>query len=124
MTRHLLYQETTDELESTSTRLQETSHTLDCTKAVLHKTATERDEQQHLVEKHVETELQLSQQAKKLLTVSDATTTDLKLLHEKLDRTRKVERTNEDVKEEFLGSFRQSIQNLLESLQDFRFAYL
>jgi len=113
-------QETTEELESTNTRLQETAHTLNCTKAVLHKTATERDEQSHLVEKHVDTELKLSQQAKKLLTVSDQASTDLKLLHEKLDRTKKVEKTNEQVKEEFLETFSGSISELLEGLNTFR----
>ena len=62
-------QETVEELESTSTRLRETEHTLSCTKTVLHRAATEREEQKHLVEKHVETELKLAQQAKKLLTI-------------------------------------------------------
>jgi hypothetical protein len=56
-----------EELESTSTRLRETEHTLNCTKTVLQRAATEREEQRHLVEKHVETELKLAQQAKKLL---------------------------------------------------------
>ena len=36
---------------------------------MLHRAATEREEQKHLVEKHVETELKLAQQAKKLLTI-------------------------------------------------------
>ena len=35
-------QETVEELESTSTRLRETEHTLSCTKTVLHRAATER----------------------------------------------------------------------------------
>jgi ribosomal protein S18 len=56
-----------EELESTNTRLRETEHTLNCTKTVLQRAATEREEQRHLVEKHVETELKLAQQAKKLL---------------------------------------------------------
>ena len=113
-------QETTSELESTSSRLQDTERTLHCTKAVLHQTAAEREEQKHLVEKHLETELKLSQQAKKLLAVSDDSTTDLKLLHEKLDRTRKVEKTNEAVKQDFLETFSSSISEMLERLAGFR----
>ena len=46
--------------------------------------------------------------------------TDLKLLHEKLDRTKKVEKTNEQVKEEFLETFSGSISELLEGLNTFR----
>ena len=58
-----------EELESTNTQLQETEHTLNCTKNFLERAAAEREEQRHLVDKHVETELKLAQQAKKLLTV-------------------------------------------------------
>ncbi len=65
----LVDQETVEELESTSSRLRETEHTLTCTKTVLQRAAAEREEQRHLVQKHVETELKLAQQAKKLLTV-------------------------------------------------------
>ena len=68
----------------------------------------------------METELKLSQQAKKLLTVSDVTTGDLKLLHEKLDRTKKVEMTNEEVKDEFLLNFTVSISEMLDSLATFQ----
>lgn len=100
--------------------LKDTEHTLNCTKAVLHKTANEREEQKHLVEKHVETELKLSQQAKKLLTVSDQTSGDLKLLHDKLDRTKKVEKTNEEVKDEFLQKFTGSISEMLNNLETFQ----
>ena len=45
--------------------------------------------QSHLVEKHVETELKLSGQASKLLTVSDQSAADLKLLHEKVQQQMK-----------------------------------
>jgi len=69
MTPHSVPQETVKELESTNTLLRETEHMLSCSKTVLQKAAAERDEQRHLVEKHVETELKLAQQAKKLLSV-------------------------------------------------------
>jgi hypothetical protein len=64
-----------EELETTSSRLRETEQTLQCTKTVLQRAASEREEQRHLVEKHVETELKLAQQAKKLLTVRWGLTT-------------------------------------------------
>jgi len=64
-------QEKNEELESINTKLTEVEHSLTCTRTVLHKTATEREEQKHLVEKHVETEVKLSGQAKKLLDVSE-----------------------------------------------------
>ena len=79
--------------------LQETQHTLTCTQAVLHKTAAEREKH---VDKHVETELKLSQQAKKLLAVSDVSTADLKLLHDKVERTQAVDATNKEVKEVYM----------------------
>jgi len=113
-------QQTNSELESTSTRLKETEHTLNCTNVVLHKTATEREENKHLVDKHVETELRLSQQAKKLLAVSDEASADLKLLHEKLDRGRTVEQSNEEAKDQFLTTFNASIAEMLVRLNEFR----
>ncbi len=57
----------------------------------------EKAETEHLVDKHVETELKLSQQAKKLLATSDVVSKDLNLLHDKVDRGRKVQETNEQV---------------------------
>jgi len=112
--------ETTEELDSTNTRLKETSHTLNCTKAVLSKTAAEREEQAHLVEKHVETELKLSGQASKLLTVSDQSAADLKLLHEKVERVKGVEDRNETVKEEFSTNFTHSVSDLLQRIVGFQ----
>ena len=92
---------------------QETQHTFTCTQAVLHKTAAEREEQKHLVDKHVETELKLSQQAKKLLAVSDVSTADLKLLRDKLGRTQAVDATNEEVKEGYMTAF--NVQSSMSS---------
>merc|ERR1719369_889547 len=87
------------ELEATSTKLSETEHNLSCTRTVLHKTAVEREEQKHLVEKHQETEVKLKDQAKKLLEVAEVTTKEGKLLHDKLDRLKGIENCNKEAKE-------------------------
>jgi kinesin family protein 11 len=60
------------ELEATNAKLSDTEHTLECTQVVQKKkNATEREEQKHLVEKHVETEDALKDQAKMLLETSE-----------------------------------------------------
>lgn len=70
-----LFTVTKEELEATSTQLaaittqlQETKDTLTSTKRHLRVTVRDRDEQRHLVSKHVETEAKLGQQARKVCT--------------------------------------------------------
>jgi len=105
-----------EELESTNVKLAETEHTLACTKTVLQKTATERDENKHLVDKHMETETKLGQQARKLLSVSDQATKDLTLVHDKLDRKKEVESTNEAVSQTFQEKFVEDTDTLLDEI--------
>lgn len=113
-------QETTEKLESTSAKLEETEHSLVCTKSVLSQTMQEKAETEHLVDKHVETELKLSQQAKKLLATSDVVSKDLNLLHDKVDRGRKVQETNEQVKNEFLAEVSGHVEIMNQESEDFR----
>eukprot|EP00088_Acartia_fossae_P034134 TRINITY_DN3500_c0_g1_i10.p1 TRINITY_DN3500_c0_g1~~TRINITY_DN3500_c0_g1_i10.p1 ORF type:complete len:728 (-),score=254.95 TRINITY_DN3500_c0_g1_i10:261-2444(-) len=113
-------QETTSKLESTSAKLEQTEHNLECTKSVLSKTVQEKEETKHLVEKHVETELKLSQQAKKLLATSDEVSSDLSLLHDKVDRGRKVEQSNEDAKSHFLAELSGHVELMTAESQQFR----
>ena len=47
-----------------------------------------RDEQSHLVEKHVETENKVKKQGRTLVSVADESISDLSKLHAKLDRRR------------------------------------
>ena len=83
-----LFKETKHKLEETTEERDKTQRALDCTRTVLHKTESDKQEQIHLVKKHVETECKLSQQAQLLLTVSDQATKDLHKVHDKLDRQR------------------------------------
>ena len=76
------------QLSLKETTLEETERKLDCVRTVLHKTESERQEQEFLVSKHVDTECKLRQQAELLLAVSDEATKDRDKLHDKLDRKR------------------------------------
>jgi len=108
-----------EELESTNVKLSETEHTLSCTKTVLQKTATERDENKHLVDKHMETETKLGQQARKLLAVSDLATKDLSLVHDKLERKKAVESANEAVSQTFEEKFLADTDTILEEIASY-----
>ena len=105
------------ELEATNAKLSDTEHTLECTQVVLTKTATEREEQKHLVEKHVETEGALEDQAKMLLETSEVSSKDLKLVHDKLDRP--VEEINAEAKGEFKDTFQNSIEEIVQNMETY-----
>merc|ERR1711981_1418238 len=73
-----LFKETKVKLEETTEERDKNQRALDCTRTVLHKTETEKQEQIHLVKKHIDAECKLNQQAQLLLEVSDEATKDLK----------------------------------------------
>ena len=108
----------TEELEATTEKLAETEHSLECTRTVLHKTAVEKEEQKHLVEKHQETEVKLGGQAKKLLEVAEVTTKEGALLHDKLDRIKGVEEKNKEAKLDFKEVFSANIDELVEVMEN------
>ena len=58
------------------------------TEALLEMTEREKEEQCHLVEKHVSTEKQLLSQAQKLLDVADSATVDVNKLQDKISYKR------------------------------------
>ena len=60
-------------LASAREQLVEREHILQVTRVVLAQTIQEKDLQHHLVQNHVETEVKLGQQARKLLVVCDDT---------------------------------------------------
>merc|ERR1719204_305842 len=64
-----MFEDTKALLESTAEERDNTKRALDCTRTVLHKTESDKQEQMFLVKKHVETECKLSQQAQLLLEV-------------------------------------------------------
>jgi len=108
----------TEELEATTEKLAETEHSLECTRTVLHKTAVEKEEQKHLVEKHQETEVKLGGQAKKLLEVAEVTTKEGAFLHDKLDRIKGVEQKNKEAKLDFKEVFSANIDELVEVMEN------
>ena len=77
-------------MEETTEERDKNQRALDCTRTVLHKTESEKQEQIHLVKKHIETECKLNQQAQLLLEVSDEASKDLKRVHDKVERQRYV----------------------------------
>ena len=104
------------ELEATSAKLADTEQNLECTKVVLEKTATEKEEQEFLVKEHVKTETLLKEQANLLLETSEASSNDLKLVHDKLERLKVVENANTQARGEFKASFASSVDELTSNM--------
>ncbi|XP_014205799.1 kinesin-like protein Klp61F isoform X2 [Copidosoma floridanum] len=104
------------QFEQTNNALHQTKNSLINTKNELEKTAYDRDVQKHLVEKHVDTEKVLLNQAKTLLTVAEIATNDTQQLHDKISRKQKVETENETVSEQFRNEMLKRFQNVEENL--------
>jgi len=96
-----MFEDTKALLEETEEERDKAQRALDCTRTVLHKTESDKQEQIYLVKKHVETECKLSQQAQLLLTVSDQASQDLEAVHNKIDRQRAVDESNHVTTETF-----------------------
>lgn len=77
-----------NKLHNTEELLETTAHALTSTATRLQMTEREKEEQSHLVEKHVSSEKQLLSQAHMLLTVADAATHDVNKLHDKISHKR------------------------------------
>ena len=107
------------ELNSANEKLQETDETLEATKVDLKKTTSEKEEQTYLVERHVETESKLTEQAKRLLETVDMSSKDLKHIHDKLDRLKKVDSVNTQSKEEFSSTFNLACQDIMDNLDNY-----
>ncbi|XP_072174038.1 kinesin-like protein KIF11 [Diadema setosum] len=113
-------EERTEELEVTTKNLEETTDTLHKTEKDLEVTTQDRDEQCHLVSKHVTSEVQLMNQAKELLSTADSSVADVGGLHAKLDRKRSVESHNVSVKDVFRQDFQSHTQGIKKALQQFQ----
>ena len=121
-----LFEEVSSELEekeadlnSANGQLRETEETLDATKVVLRKTAQEKEEQTHLVEKHVETESKLKDQAKRLMETADMSSRDLKHIHDKMDRLKKLDAANFQSKETFSENFEVAVKDIVDNLETY-----
>jgi len=104
------------DLNAANSQLQETEETLEATKVVLRKTAQEKEEHTHLVEKHVETESKLKDQAKRLMETADMSSKDLKHIHDKMDRLKKLDAANSQSKETFSENFEVAIKDIVDNL--------
>lgn len=101
-------------LEETTRHLHLTKADLEETRTALQKTATERDEQRHLVEVHSATEASLSRTASNLVAVAKTTTVDIDLLHNKLRKKSEIECTNKTS----LLAFGNQLQDCLATVAD------
>eukprot|EP00090_Calanus_glacialis_P016225 TRINITY_DN25444_c0_g1_i1.p1 TRINITY_DN25444_c0_g1~~TRINITY_DN25444_c0_g1_i1.p1 ORF type:complete len:1065 (-),score=410.75 TRINITY_DN25444_c0_g1_i1:108-3302(-) len=82
----------------------------------LKKTAREKEEQQHLVSKHMQTEGKLGQQARKLVIVNDEFEQDLEKLHNKLSKVKDIEGDNKDTKSDFTSSLEVMVGQMCEKV--------
>lgn len=78
------------------------------------KTVRDKEEQVHLVSKHVETEHKLGMQAKKLQVECDADD-DLDMLYKKLDTVKAIDTDNVAAKDLFQTNLTQLLQSLLKA---------
>nr|CAD7592103.1 unnamed protein product [Timema genevievae] len=114
--KELICQQLNMRLERRTQRLQETHQTLCVTKR-------ERDETAHLLERHMQTEEVLGDQARTLLSVADESSKDTYRLHDKLSRKRSVESENEDIIVNFHRNMNHDLSLLEGSLQQFTEVY-
>lgn len=75
-------------MHQTKEELETTIHALQSTTTRLQMTEREKEEQCHLVEKHVSTEKQLLSQAQMLLNIADTATVDVNKLQDKISHKR------------------------------------
>ncbi|XP_076102450.1 kinesin-like protein KIF11 [Mytilus galloprovincialis] len=112
-------EETSQQLTITTENLVATTETLQETKVTLCETKQDRDEQQHLVGKHVEAEENLFNEAKQLLDTVESTSSDVYGLHDKIDRKKKVEQHNEETQVSFQNRFQTEVSSMQDKLTEF-----
>lgn len=92
---------------------------LQTTKRQVAITEQQRNEQKHLVDKHLETENKLYKQAKTLLNVADVATTDTYRLHEKIQRKTQVEEVNQNIGEQFKHEIANKFNNIQHDIGNY-----
>ncbi|KAG7202940.1 hypothetical protein KM043_010081 [Ampulex compressa] len=107
----------THELNKTKSKLNTVESALKSTSNRLEMTKFERDEQKHLVEKHVSTEQALLSQAQVVLNVADTATVDTHKLHDKIMRKTQVEQKNETLVDQFRSDITQRFLDIENNLQ-------
>ncbi|EZA46701.1 Bipolar kinesin, partial [Ooceraea biroi] len=109
--------EQTTHLHKTKEELESTTHALVSTNALLKMTEREKEEQCHLVEKHVSTEEELLSQAQTLLNIADTTASDVHKLHDKILRKRQLEQENEHLSHHFRSNVARQFQDMENSVK-------
>ncbi|XP_018317683.1 kinesin-like protein Klp61F [Mycetomoellerius zeteki] len=102
----------TNYLHKTEEQLECTTHILKSTEALLQMTEREKEEQCHIVEKHVSAEKQLLSQAQTLLDVADAATIDVNKLQDKIYYKRQLEQENEHISHQFRSNISKQFQDM------------
>ncbi|XP_072756938.1 kinesin-like protein Klp61F isoform X1 [Anoplolepis gracilipes] len=106
------HEEQTNRLHETKEQLETTTYALKSAAARLEMTEREKEEQRHLVEKHVSTEKQLSAQAQILLNIADTVTTDINKLQDKISYKRQLEQENEHLGHQFRYNMAKQFQDM------------
>jgi len=117
------WKETKEDLIVANQDLVESRTKVEKLQHLLLNTELERDQKQHLVESHVETEKALTNQASILLRTTEETTSDLDKLYKKLDRKKHVEEANLESGRRFREDLKDQFNTLCSKLDDFRVDY-
>ena len=101
-----------EELEAKETKLSKVND-------MLKETVRAKEEQEHLVSKHVETEVKLKIQGKKLLAGCDEIGQDLEKLHNKLDNVKEINTGNDEAKDSFMLNIEKTVEDLSKRIEEF-----
>jgi len=104
------------EIQKTSEKLESKELKLGKVRETLKKAVREKEEQQHLVTKHMETEGKLGQQARKLVVVNDELDEDLEKLHTKLSTVKDIEVENYSVKFSFMDKLEVMVDDVCQKV--------
>ncbi|XP_033206918.2 kinesin-like protein Klp61F [Bombus vancouverensis nearcticus] len=109
----------TKELDEVKTKLNNFSEALQSSNYRLKLTTQERDEHKYLVERHMNTEQSLLNQAQTLLNVADTAITDSYKLHDKIDRKSKTEQKFEDLGRTVKSNVCECLQNIEKDISTY-----
>ena len=112
------------EVEKAKTKLAVKEEKLDRVKEVLVKVVNEKEEQEELVSRYKEVEGKLGVQARKLMVACSENTQDLKKLHSKKEEIANIQTRNTEVTEEFRGDFSKAMEEVSDSVEEWKAAQL
>ena len=107
------------EIQRVKEELEVKEEKLEKVNVMLKKTIRDKEEQEHLVSKHMETEVKLSLQARKLQTGCDDMGQDIEKVQVKLDNVKAIESANESVKDSFQTNIMNTVDKLTTKIEEF-----